>query len=68
MAFNKISSRNLLIFTQQFSTLLKSKIPLLLALQILEKDQENLTFKAILRKLLLKLTRTELEFILTKIS
>jgi type IV pilus assembly protein PilC len=46
----KIQSKELVVFTRQFATMIDSGLPLVQCLEILASQQENKTFKAILLK------------------
>src|SRR5512133_795904 len=46
----KISTKDLVVFTRQFATMIDSGLPLVQCLDILASQQENKTFKAILYK------------------
>ena len=46
----KVTTKNLVVFTRQFSTMIDAGLPLVQCLDILAKQQDNKTFKAILLK------------------
>jgi type IV pilus assembly protein PilC len=50
MGGGKIETRDLVIFTRQFATMIDSGLPLVQCLEILASQQENKTFKTILYK------------------
>jgi type IV pilus assembly protein PilC len=47
---DKVSTKDLVVFTRQFATMIDSGLPLVQCLDILASQQENKTFKAILYK------------------
>jgi len=47
----KVTGKDVVIFTRQLSTMIDAGLPLVQALEILEKQQENVTFKKILNSI-----------------
>ena len=52
----KVTGKDVVIFTRQLSTMIDAGLPLVQALEILEKQQENVTFKRVLNSI-----RTDVE-------
>lgn len=47
----KVTTKDVVVFTRQLSTMIDAGLPLVQALEILSNQQENVTFKTILRKI-----------------